>query len=120
MGFTTAGQSGVQVAIGVDSVQRPQYMAIGSGSGAVANTNILLINENSRRAPTSVSTSTTNEITYIGDWNSVEMSGINLKEFGMFSTSTSNAGSAWNREGFAGVDFDGSNELQVQITYEVY
>ena len=120
MVFTSAGLSGVQVAIGVDSAQRPQYMAIGSGSGAVATTNILLIGEKSRRTPTSTSTSVTNKITYITDWNSVEMSGIDLQEFGMFPTSVSSAGSCYSREGFTGVEFDGTNELQIQLTYEVY
>ncbi len=120
MGFTVTGQSGVQVAIGVSSPNRPQYMAIGSGSGAVLFADVALAYETSRRAPTSTSIALTNQITYVGDWNSVEMSGTNLKEFAMFTESIDDTGSCWNREGFTGVDFDGTNELQVQVNYEVY
>ena len=46
------------------------------------------------------------------------MSGTALTEFGMFPSGTTSTGSLWNREGFAGVNFDGTTELQVQITYK--
>lgn len=120
MVFVTTGLSGVQLAIGSISENRPQYMAIGSGSGAVAISNVDLIYETDRRVPTSTDLTTVNKILYIADWNSVEMSGTNLKEFAMFTSATDNIGSCWNREGFQGVNFDGTNELQIQLTFEVF
>jgi len=121
MVFTTVGTSGVVLSIGSFASNRPQYMAIGSGSGVIAVTNVDLVYENSRKAPTSTSLDCTNmNIEYVADWNSVDMSGITLREFGMFTDSVASTGSLWNREGFTGVAFDGSNELQIQLNYEVY
>ena len=121
MVFTNYGKSGLVVTIGTTSSTRPQYMAIGSGSGVAAVTNASLIHEVSRIALTSGSVDASNyEIEYVADWNSVTMSGIALREFGMFSESVANIGSIWNKEVFNAVTFDGSNELQIQLTYEVY
>lgn len=120
MVFTTVGQSGVQVAIGVNGPTRPQYLAIGSGSGADAISVIALVHEVDRNAPTSINTSTTNKIIYTTDFNSVEMSGIDLREIGMFTESAASTGSCWDKEGFGAVTFDGTNELQVQLTYNIY
>jgi len=120
MVFTNVGKSGLALAIGSYSTNRPQYMAIGSGSGAVAITNIALIHETNRTEPTITDVSTIYEVAYTADWNSVVMSGTTLKEFGMFTESVASTGSCWNREAFAGVEFDGSNELQIQLKFEIY
>jgi hypothetical protein len=117
MVFTTVGQSGVQNAIAVISDNRPQYMAIGSGSGAVLASDYKLVHEVAKRVFTSVDSSVSNEILYIADWNSVEMSGLRITELGALTESGNNVGSLWNREGFIGVDFDGTDDLQVQLTY---
>ena len=119
MVFTEVGKSGVALAIGSFATNRPQYLALGSGSGAVLNTDVVLVSESGTRiAPTSVDMTTQKEITYTIDYNSLEMSGLNLTEFGMFTYLT--GGSLWNREGFTAVSFDGTNELQVQLTYQNY
>ncbi|MHA1868741.1 MAG: hypothetical protein ACTSXD_11915 [Candidatus Heimdallarchaeaceae archaeon] len=121
MVFTNIGKSGVAICVGSYASNRPQYLAIGSGSGAVAVTNVTLVAESgTRKAPTSVDLSTPKEITYTVDYNSLEMSGTVLTEFGMFTESAANTGSCWNREGFPAVTFDGTNELQVQLTYQFY
>lgn len=121
MGFTNIGKSGVTLGIGSLWSGRPQYMAIGSGSGTVASTDVTLVHEVSRTSLTSGSIDIiTHKIDYVADWNSVTMSGITLRELGMFTDSSDNTGSLWNREGFTGVSFDGSNELQVQLKYEIY
>lgn len=119
MVFTNAGLSGVQNAIGVISSNRPLYMAIGSGSGTTLATDNVLYGEITRRLLTSVDTTSANEILMVGDWNSVEMSGISFQEFGMFTPSGISTGSLWNRECFTAVQFDGTNDLQVQLTYSV-
>jgi len=119
MVFTEVGKSGVALSVGSFATNRPQYLGLGSGSGAVANTNVVLISESgTRNTPTSVSMTTQKEITYTIDYNSLVMSGLSLTEFGMFTYLT--GGSLWNREGFTAVSFDGTNELQVQLTYQSY
>lgn len=121
MVYTTIGKSGLVLAIGSFSTNRPQYMAIGSGSGTVAVTNVELLGEESRKIFTSGSIDAIgHEIEFVADWNSVEMSGIGLKEFGAFTESAATTGSLWDREGFSEVGFDGTNELQIQLTWEVY
>lgn len=121
MVFTNIGKSGLIVTIGQSSSTRPQYMAIGSGSGTVAVANTTLVHEVNRTTLTSGSVDVSNyEIEYVADWSSVTMSGIDLREFGMFTESAASTGSLWNREAFNSITFDGSNELQIQLTYEVY
>jgi hypothetical protein len=117
--FTNAGLSGVQYAIGVLSDNRPQYIAIGSGSGTEAVTNNVLLGEYSRRQVSSTSTSTANEIAYTADWNSIEMSGLSFAEFGMFTQSGAYIGSLWSRNCFDALEFDGTNDLQIQLTYSI-
>ncbi len=120
MVFTTTGQSGASLAIGSFASNRPQFLAIGDGSGVVAVTNVNLINEVVRFAPTSTDNTTTQQVIYIGDRNSVQMSGIGLSEFSMFTESAADTGSCWSRDGFASVAFDGTNELQIQLNYETF
>ena len=121
MVFTTIGQSGTLLAIGSLSPNRPQYLAIGSGSGTALASNVVLLGEELRTSPTSTTLDIpTLSVQYIADWNSVQMSGIGLREFGMFSDSVASTGSLWSRDAFSAVEFDGTNELQVQLTYEMY
>ena len=119
MVFTDVGRSGVALAIGSFSTNRPQFLGLGSGSGAVLVGNALLIAESGTRVtPTTTDTTTVREVSYIIDYNSFVMSGLGLTEFGMFTLAT--GGSLWNREGFSAVTFDGTNELQVQLIYKVF
>ena len=121
MVFTTIGKSGTALAIGTFASNRPQFLALGSGSGANAVGNVKLVAESGvRKIPTTTDITTANEINYIGDWNSLEMSGLIFTEFGMFTESGLSIGSLWNKEGFGAVTFDGSNELQIQLKYEVF
>ncbi len=117
MVFTIYGVSGAALSVGSFATNRPQYMAIGSGSGADLTTNWELVHEVERRAPTIVDSSTGDEIEYTTDWDSLDMSGIELKEMGMFTESTDNTGSLWSKNGFANISFDGTTELQIKLTY---
>ncbi len=121
MVFTDIGKSGTVLAIGSFATNRPQFLAVGSGSGAVAVGDIALVAESGvRKAPTSLDFSTSQKVTFTVDYNSVDISGLVLTEFGMFTSGAAETGSLWNREGFSSVTFDGTNELQVQLTYEVF
>jgi hypothetical protein len=95
------------------------WVAIGSGSGVVTVNNTGLVYEVDRNAITgSPDISVLKQISYTADFNSVEMSGIGLKEFGLFNLSS--GGQAFVREGFASVSFDGTNELQILIKLDVF
>ncbi len=118
MPFTNVGKSGVALAIGSLSSNRPQYLGIGSGSGIAVVTDTGLTFEMRRDIPTTTDVSTEREITYTGDWNSIQMSGADLREFGTFTNAS--AGTAWNREEFPVVSFDGTNELQIQLKFKVF
>ena len=119
MVFTEIGRSGAILAIGSFASNRPQYMALGTGSAIDSISDVKLVTEaGSRIAPTTVDLTTPKEALYTVDVNSVAMSGTLLTEFGMFTEGTTVTGSLWSKDGFAPVTFDGTNELQVQLTYE--
>ncbi len=120
MVFVTTGKSGLALALGNSDPNRPQYMAIGTGSETIDIANVDLITETDRRAATNTDITTIQKVSYIFDWNSVDMSGTTLTEFGIFTELAADAGSLWNKEGFAGIEFDGTNELQIQQTFEVF
>ena len=117
MVFVNVGRSGTAMLLaGFGAV--PNWIGIGSGSGAVNVNNTVLIAHTDRNAITgSADTSTVQKTSYTADFTSVEISGTNLREFGLFNLSS--GGTLWVREGFASVSFDGTNELQIQIILEV-
>lgn len=112
---TDSGKSGLALLLTVSGT-RPDVCAIGSGSGAVLVTNTDLIAQTDQSAFTTTDISTVKEVAFTIDFNSVDISGTLLTEFGIKVS----GGDVWNREGFASVEFDGTNELQIQITYEVF
>ena len=102
-------------------VSFPRFLAVGSGSGAAAVSNTALIGETGTRADfTTRDVSTAKQIEWVYDISSVSMSGLDLTEFGVFDTSTAVSGTMWEREGFSSIEFDGTNELQVQINFEIF
>jgi hypothetical protein len=97
-------------------------IGIGTGSSTVLSGNTALANEVNRQLITnSPDFTTAKKVTFQGDFNSVQMSGITLTEIGLFSTgsNTNWTGSIWQRECFGSLVFDGTNELQVITTLEV-
>jgi len=118
MGITHVGKSGLALLLGPGG-SRPLAIAIGDGSGIVNVFNTDLINETDRASFSSTDIATAEEITFISDFNSLEMSGRTLKEFGVYSSATAGVGLCWSREGFTGVEFDGTNEVQIQVIYKI-
>ena len=113
--MTDSGKSGLALSITVSGVN-PDVIAIGSGSGAVAVTNTDLVAQTDQVAFTSTDVSVTKEITFLADFTNIEMSGTFLREFGVKVS----GGNVWNREGFAAIEFDGSNELQIEVIFQVF
>jgi len=121
MPFSDYGKSGAALLM-VGSGVIPQYLAIGSGSGANVGTLGSLVAEvlGSRIIWTSRDISTANQVAFQYDLGANVMSGITLTEFGIGGSIAKGTNDLWNREGFGSVVFDGSLEAQFQIIYRTY
>lgn len=117
MPITNIGQSGAMLRIG-SNVGAPDYIGIGTGSATASVNNTGLVAHSDRNQFSTRNFATQKKWTFTADWGSSEISGTNLKEFGVFVLNS--GGKLWQREGFANVAFDGTNELQIEITWEVY
>ena len=99
----------------------PIYFMIGSGSGTASATQTELLNVWDRQAVTSTNGSTTFKVKYTGDWNSVELSGNQLREWGTAISGTGTTGSMWSRTSMPNaITFDGTTELRIEETWEIY
>jgi hypothetical protein len=96
----------------------PNYCAVGSGSGTATASSSGLLSEFDRNTITSIDYTTTRKITYSTDFSSVEMSGLNLREISI--NHLSSGGQAFSVDRFQAVEFDGSNEAQIEVTWEFF
>ena len=100
----------------------PQWCAIGTGSVTESAAIGSLVTESfsERRGYSLRDASISKEVSWTFDYGSIEMSGITLGEFGVGTGSTIGVQDLWNRENIPGTEFDGSNELQIQVTYRYF
>jgi len=122
MVFTNDGKQFVTWGLGSNVGLFIGHIGIGSGSGTASVSDNTLINEIIRQPITGSPDFTTNrKVSFQGDFNSVQMSGLHLTEFGLFNIGSADTltGSTWQREGFGSVVFNGTNELQITTTLEV-
>ncbi len=105
----------------------PTHAMIGSGSGTVNATQTELIYPADRQAITVANDSTAYKVKYITDWNAVELSGLDpvngfhLTEWGMCINKAGLTGSLWSRTTMpTAIIFEGTTELRVQETWNVY
>lgn len=102
----------------------PQYLGIGSGSGTALSGNVVLVKEmfTGDRIQYTTRDHVTNPrfVTWVFDKSAPQLSGLQVSEFGIFHTSGIATGSLWNRESFPPITFDGTQELQVELQFEVY
>ena len=102
-------------------IPAPFYCGIGAGSGTVATTNISLVDEKDRNQFNIIDTTVAKKIAFEADFGMFEMSGLSLREFGLFNQSGVNIGSCFTREQLnLPIEFDGTNELKVVTNIEVY
>jgi len=119
MVITTIGKSGTALILAGQGAA-PNYIALGNGSGTELASLSGLYNEISgtRKELTTATSNNLRKVTWTGDWSSVEMSGLDLLEFGLFTGSAGNQ--LWHYVNLGnGINFDGSNELRVEITWEI-
>ncbi len=103
------------------------FIAIGSASGAltVNTTGLLhyfdtadLSDGRNQVTGGSVDFATAQEMTMTVDFNSVQMSGLVLRQFGTFIENS--GGRAWFVENTADQTFDGNQELQINFTLRTF
>ena len=120
MTFTNWGKKSATWNIGSDTSKYIQSIAIGSGSGTALASNVTLVSEHTRTMITgSPDFSEDYKAGFQGDYTAFQMSGLILREFGLFASGESYVGSLWFREGFNDITFDGTNELQIVSTIHV-
>ena len=110
----------VALLIGGSITTIPGYMMIGSGSGTTTTSMTALIYPLNRNAVTTTDTTTSYNIVYTGDWNSVQMSGLFLLEYGLTVSGAGLTGSMWSRTDLPSITIDGTNELRIQETMQVF
>lgn len=93
-------------------------MAVGSGSGIIAVTTTGLFHYWDRNIITgSPNMTTAQQIVWTADFANTEMSGLTLRQFGMFVEAS--GGQAWHVENITPTLFNGTQELQVQLTWKI-
>ena len=119
MVVTTYGKTQIALRIG-SNIDSPVAFGIGTGSTASTTSDLVLVNEADKQVFSLVNLSGVRTLTFQGDWNSVEMSGNTLSEFGLAGSLTGTTGSIWTKNTFAGIVFDGINELRIESSIEVF
>lgn len=115
MAITTDGLNTIRSLIGSPQPTIPTHMAIGSGTTAFDIANASLVKENDRNELTSYDLSVNKVGTYVADFSSTEVSGLDVTEFGLLNAGT--AGSLFHREVITKLTFEGERELQIQTSF---
>lgn len=95
------------------------YFMLGTGSSTVSSTQDSLLTANDRQLFTNTTYPSSQKLKFQGDWNSVELSGLTIQEFGVCGSEPTTVGSMWSRSVFEGVTFDGTQEMRVLETWEI-
>lgn len=118
--ITNWGKRQATLVIGGSATEVPTYMMVGSGSGTAVASQTALINAWDRQALTSRDCTTANKIKFTGDWNSSEVSGLQLKEFAVCGSASTTTGSIWSRTSLPNITFDGTKELRIEEFWESF
>jgi len=95
----------------------PSHIAIGIGSTAFTSGDTVLENETDRNQINEYDLTANEQVTVIGNWAPLEISGTILKEYGVMTVGSS----MLNREVLTGsLVFDGEQELQIQQVFKLY
>lgn len=110
----------VALLIGGSITENPDYFIIGTGSSTVTSSDTELVSASDRQEATSTSYPSLYKTKFQGDWSTTEMSGTTLSEFGLVTSGTGVTGSIWTRTVIPSIEFDGTNELRIEETTEIY
>lgn len=103
----------------VDYLGSP-YVAIGSGAATIGVATTGLAHYWDRNLITGSPDMTVAQyVTWTTDFTSTELSGLTMRQFGMFVESS--GGKAWQVENMSQIQtYTGAEELQIEITWKVY
>jgi hypothetical protein len=118
MSVTEIGRSGTALLLS-PSGSRPTYMLIGTGSQTESESVTVMGSETLRQQFSQITISSVKKITWTTDFSSVQMSGTNFREFGL---NTGSPGTElWHYVNLGNaINFDGSNELRIELAWIVY
>jgi hypothetical protein len=94
----------------------PDGIEIGTGSGTKTTATSGLITPVLFAAFTTTDTTTPQFVTFTADFTSTQLSGLTIKELAVKRS----GGAYWSADGFPGITFDGSTEMQATVTWEVF
>lgn len=120
MVFTNYSKNRLTLALGGSFIGSVGQMLISTGSSTILSGNTTLTNTVDRQTATSIIYPTSNTITWQFDWASPEVLGYGLKEFGLITSGGGLTGSVWSIDVIPNIDFDGTNELRIEYTGEVF
>lgn len=120
MVVTNFAKNQLSLIIGGSYIGSVAQMLIGTGSSTVSTSDTSLVTAADRQNATSITFPSTRKVSWQFDWNSLEMSGLTLQEFGLITSGGALTGSIWTRDVIPGLEFDGTNELRIEITNEVF
>lgn len=115
MPYLNTGRSGT-AKLWSGASELPNGIEIGTGSGTKSVTTSGLVTPVIFRAFSSTDTSSQRFITYTSDFTSVELSGLSIKEIAVKTS----GGTTWSADGFPAITFNGSIEMQVVVTWELF
>lgn len=120
MVVTDYAKNKINLLVGGSHAIVPEYFMIGDGSGAAFAGSTTLENAVDRQEFTQTTFPSSQKTTWQGNWNSVEMSGIQLQQFGVIESGTGLTGSQWGITSLPLLDFIGTRELLIEETWEVF
>jgi hypothetical protein len=120
MVITNYSKNQIGLILGGSATNIPEYFLIGSGSGTASITDTTLVYPVDRQEITTTTYPESQKVAYQGDWNAIQMSGIQLRQFGLLTSGAGLTGSMWSKESLAALTFDGTNALRITETWEVY
>jgi hypothetical protein len=96
------------------------YMSIGSASGAITvnTTGLVFTWDRNQFTGGSVDLATAQVITMLGEFNSVELSGLTARQFGIGVVSS--GGKLFQVESMNDLNFNGTQELQISVSWQVF
>lgn len=115
MVFTDVGRSGLALAF-AGSMTKPNHICIGTGSGAITVSRTDLITQAGSTTFTSTSMATLKEFNLVADFGATTLSGLTLREFGVKSSD----GTLWEIEALSDIACDGTIEVEIDVTFQVF
>lgn len=115
MPFLNTGRSGTAI-LWTGSYAIADGIEIGTGSSTKTVATTGLTTPYLFRVFDSIDTSLPQNVVYTANFSSTQISGITMQEIAVRKS----GGTVWSADGFAGITFDGTTELQMIVSWGVF